>query len=149
MPKADAAIIRGLEDAVANESFTFAPTPPKKRDGAPPKRDWLKLIQSEKNRLDRAKNAMLDGALSIAEYKEVKAATESNIEKLREADDKERQTESAAPNDIDLYKQIVLGVLDVLKSTTAPPEAKNSALRSIVEKIVFNKPENTFDFFYR
>ena len=147
MPKLDAAIIRGLEEAIASETFIFSPKPPQQSSSGV-KKDWIKLIQSEQNRLERAKNAMLDGALSIAEYKEVKAAAEANIEKLREADEKERQTESAAPNDIELYKERVLGVLDVLKSSTATAEAKNSALRSIVDKIVYKKDPPTLDFFY-
>ena len=50
--------------------------------------------------------------------------------------------------DVSAYHQIVAAVLDVIKDPAVPDEAKNESLRSIIDKIVFHRPENTFDFYF-
>ena len=142
MERAEAAVIDALETVIGSGSFVFAP---KKPPEVKMKRDWDKLITQEKNRLERAKNAMLDGALSLEEYKDVKASIESNIERLDNARLKYYKAENPAPEE---FKPRVLEVISILRSPDVDGEVKNAALRSIVEKIVFNKLENTFDIYF-
>lgn len=46
------------------------------------------------------------------------------------------------------YSARVLQVLDVIRADGVSGEAKNQALRSIIDKIIFNKAGGTFDFFF-
>ena len=87
---------------------------------------------------------MLDGAFTSAEYKEVKESVEKNIAKLQAAKKKD------APADIDkrAFKERVIEVLSIIKSPDVDEETKNMALRSIIDKIVFSKPDNTFDIYF-
>ncbi|MBO5967459.1 MAG: recombinase family protein [Clostridia bacterium] len=139
--KADAAVLDALETMIHSGSFVFAPQKPPEVKIS---RDWDKLITQEKNRLERAKNALLDGAFSSAEYKELKAGVEANIAKLEAA---KAQNE---PHAIDAaaFKPKAIEVLSILRSPDVDGETKNAALRSIVEKIVFKKLENTFDIYF-
>ena len=46
------------------------------------------------------------------------------------------------------FRQKAANVLKIIKDPSQPESAKNIALRSIVERIVFKKPENEFDIFF-
>ena len=144
LQKANEAVITALEKAIAEETFPFSPEPPKKSNVA---RDWDRLIASEQTRLSRAKAALLDGAFDSAEYKAIKKEIEANIEKLengKSTEENEPQT-SVLPAD---YAKRVRKVVDLVKSPDVTEEVKNEALRSILDKIVYNKPNNTFDFYF-
>lgn len=139
---ADAAVIAALEMVIATGTYKFTPKLPPKSVQA---QDWGKLIASEKARLSRAKEAYLGGVLSLEEYAEIKSAAGDSIAKLEAARDKDVGT---AAVDVSAYLARVLQVLDVVRADGVSGEAKNQALRSIIDKIVFNKADNTFDFFF-
>lgn len=142
--KANEAVIAGLENAVKTGNFTFAP---KKASSSHAPRDWDKLITSEESRLDRATNALLDGALTSDDYKKIRAQIEGNIKKLKMSAASEGN--GAAPEvDAEALRKKTLDVLDVLNSPDVSEVAKNQALRSVIDKIVYNKPENSFDFYF-
>lgn len=142
--KANAAVISYLHEVVETGAFTFAPEP-----AAPVKlsRDWDALIASEQARLRRARSALLDGAFSSDEYKAAKEEIERSIEKLAAARDAEQLPPKAAP-DPDAFREKVRAVLDVIESSDVDEAAKNQFLHSIIEKIVFNKPDGSFDFYF-
>ena len=139
---ANSAVIAGLEQIIASNTFVFAP---KQAQEPTLTRDWDKLIAQEETRLKRAKSALLDGAFTNAEYKEVKASVEDSIAKLQAA----KAKEDSPTVDVESFKPQVVEVLSVLKAPDIDGEAKNMALRSIVEKIVFNKHAYSFDIYFR
>ena len=139
---ANAAVIAGLEQIIAANTFVFAP---KQAQEPTLTRDLDKLITQEETRLKRAKSALLDGAFTNAEYKEVKASVEDSIAKLQAA----KAKEESPTVDVESFKPQVVEVLSVLKAPDIDGEAKNMALRSIVEKIVFNKHAYSFDIYFR
>lgn len=142
--KANAAVISYLREVVETGAFTFSPEP-----AAPAKlsRDWDALITSEQARLRRARSALLDGAFSSDEYKAAKEEIERSIEKLTAARDAEQLPPAAAP-DPDAFRKKVRAVLEIIESPDVDEAAKNQFLRSILEKIVYNKPDGSFDFYF-
>ena len=141
MERAEAAVLDALETVIGSGSFVFAP---KKPPETKPNRDWDKLIGQERNRLERARNAFLDGTFTSEEYRDIKATVENNIAKL-EAVKKQNETPRTDPAS---FKPKAIEVMSILRSPDVDGETKNAALRSIVEKIVFNKLENTFDIYF-
>ena len=139
---ANAAVIDGLEQVIASNTFVFAP---KQAQEPTLQRDWDKLITQEETRLKRAKSALLDGAFSNAEYKEVKASVEDTIARLKA----EKAKDAAPVVDAESFAPQVKEVIAVLRAPDVSGEAKNMALRSIVDKIVFNKHAGTFDIFFK
>ena len=139
--KAEAAIVAGLERAIAASAYRFAP---KKPHTGVPGQDWDKLIVQEQTRLNRAKEAYLGGVLSLDEYKDLRAAAEDNIKKLESARDKVAD----APVDTAAYSARVLDVLEIIKAPNVSGETKNEALRSIIDRIVFDKQANVMDFYF-
>lgn len=141
--KANDAVISYLESVLEDDSFTFPNlAPPKKKIT----RDWDKLIASEESRLQRARTALLDGAFTSVEYKQIKSEIEETISRLRQGQSEEAQ--ESAPVDTHVLKGKVVGVLELLKSPDVDDSAKNGALRSIIDKIVYDRQKNTFDFYF-
>lgn len=139
---ADAAVIAALEMVIASGTYKFSQKQPPKSVQA---QDWDKLIAAEKARLSRAKEAYLGGVLSLEEYAEIKAAAGDSIAKLEAARDKDSGT---AAVDVAAYSARVLQVLDVIRADNVSGEAKNAALRTIVDKIVYNKAAGSMDFYF-
>lgn len=138
---AEASVVEGLEQAIASGAYRFAPKKPHTGD---PGQDWGKLITQEQTRLARAKEAYLGGVLSLDEYRDLRSAAEDNINKLEAARDKV----GGAPVDAAAYSARVLDVLEILKAPDISGEAKNEALRYIIDRIVYNKQESVMDFYF-
>lgn len=134
-------VIEGLEQIVRDRSFVFAPKVP--QGGVPA--EWDKLIAAEEKKLERARTALLDGVFSSAEYNDVKTAINAQIEALRGAQTAEVQKTV----DLDDYAERVLSVIEVLRSPDVSELAKNAAIVSVIDKIVFDKAAGRLDFYFR
>ena len=141
LKKANAAVISALEEAIGNGTYRFSQKKPPK---SAPKRDWDKLIISEQDRLKRAKYALLDGAFTTEEYKAAKADIEETIGKLQAA----KAADMPKVADTSKLPDMTIEVLKILKSDEISEAAKNTALRSIIDKIVYNKAENVLDIYF-
>lgn len=139
--KANEAVMAALEEAIGSRTFRFSPQKPTKNA---PKRDWDKLIISEQDRLKRAKYAFLDGIFSAEEYKAAKTDIEETIGKLQAA--KAEETPKVA--DASELSSKTIEILKIIKSPDISEEAKNAALRLIIDKIVYNKAENVLDIYF-
>ncbi len=142
--KANATVIAALEDVVESRAFTFAPRKPKK---ATVVHEWDKLIAAEEMRLQRAKNALLDGAFTSEEFKAARSDIEDNISRLKAG----KAAETASQDkeiDLEAYSKKVSEVLSIVKSPDISEEAKNMALRSILEKVLYFKAPERFELFF-
>jgi len=144
LDRANEAVISYLEDLTESGAFRFSPPP---APAAPPAQDWDRLIRTEEQRLSRARSALLDGVFSQEEYTDARDEITAALDRLRAARDKETQARPAAP-DPAVLREKVADVLVILKDPTHSELEKNKALRSVIDKIVYNKPEGTFDFYF-
>lgn len=110
--------------------------------------DIDKLISNEQKKLIRIKKAYTEGIDTIEEYKQQKETIVQKIAQL------EKQKESASEQTIseadksNLMKKYVSEVLTIIKDDTVSEQAKNSALRSIISKIVFYRSENRIEVYF-
>ena len=143
VPRIEAAVIDGLRQAVGSQSFAMLPRKPQQteRKGV----DYDKLISLEERKLERAKDAYLAGVDTIEQYAAAKDEITSKIAELtamRERDNAPQSLDKAA------YAEKVAGVLEIITAEEIAPEAKNEALRTVVEKIVYNKPEERVEIYF-
>ena len=142
MPKLEAAVLEGLEMALGEKQFNILPTKPKK--SIPTEIDYDKLIEVEERRLARAREAYLAEIDTLEQYKEHKTMVEARIKELKSKRDKG----NVEKIDIEAYTKKVAGILDFIKSDAISPEAKNEALRTIIETMVYDKANNNLAIYF-
>ena len=142
VPKLESAFIKGLKLALEKEEFTFAPNHKKKQDT--PSIDYDKLIALEERKLARAKEAYLAEIDTIEQYKHNKEEIAKRIENL-----KTKQSEDTSSEiDIDAFTKKVTDILKLIERDDVTEAAKNDALHTIIEKIVYRKAEGNLAIFF-
>lgn len=101
-------------------------------------------IKELEKRLKRLKNGYLDGVFDLMEYKEEKSSIETEIANLNA---RLAKTEKPA-FDPKAFQAKANNVYNILTSPTASDAEKNAAIKSIIEKIVFDKAAKTLHFYY-
>ena len=144
LEQANSAVVEYLNGLTETGSFRFSPAP---APAAQLSNNWDTLIRAEEKRLSRARTALLDGVFTSDEYRDVRKEIESALERLRAEQAAEAQHTTPAP-DPAVYRAKLRDVVQIIKDPDATELAKNKALRSVIDKIVYNKPEGTFDFYF-
>lgn len=142
--KANKAVIEALESSVENLQFNFVPKEIKKNENHI---DYDSLIKKETEKLKRCKEAYKIGVDTLEEYSTNKKEIQKNIDKLLK-----EQAEYAIKMNVDIdlnaYADKVKGVIEVIKDPAVSEEAKNQALRTILDRIVYDKPNSKLHFFF-
>ncbi|MCM1508774.1 MAG: recombinase family protein [Ruminococcus flavefaciens] len=126
-------IINALEDATASLNFELIPLSATSNESDVTQ----KMLEAEKRKLQKVRTAYEEGVDTLEEYKENKQRITQNINRLQS----ELKKTSPAISKKEFSKKIT-DVLKVVTNPTIDVEAKNQALRSIIQKIVFVKPTN-------
>lgn len=142
IPKIEAAFIEGLKQALEEKQFTIIPNKPKKSD--PSQIDFDKLISVEERRLERAKEAYLAEIDTIEQYAQNKKEIAARIDDLKARRDKEEIKEI----DIDAFADKVAGIVEFIEREDVTEQAKNEALHTIIEKIVFEKAKGNLAIYF-
>lgn len=136
------AFISGMEQALKEKQFTFAPTKPRKPDR--PLIDYDKLIAVEERRLARAKEAYLAEIDTLEQYSKNKKEITEKIDGLKEKRDRDITPEI----DMDAYAKKVEEIVGFIKRDDIDEKAKNEALRTIIEKIVYEKAKGNLAIYF-
>ena len=131
--KANHMIIEQLKKLVADKAFTFTVS-----RNTVESINYEELIHKEKIKLNRAKDAYLNGIDTVEEYR----ANKQRITKAIETLEKQRDAEQVKTVDLDEFSNKVKQVLTIVKDPNANELAKNQALRTIIDSILYHKPDN-------
>lgn len=142
------AVLQSLKDVLNNQQLSFRyiqPEPETAPDLSDILLDQLKRIDEK---LDRIKEAYRNGVDTLEEYKENKALVqnekqllEKQLAELPAQDSESAQAESAL---LDRVKN----VYEIVNSESVDDVTKNEILKSIIEKIVYNKEKDTLEVYY-
>lgn len=132
MSKIEAAFMEGLESAVQAQRFTILPKKCEQKD------DRAKLIALEERKLQRAREAYIAEIDSLEVYAKTKAEIERRIAELK------KEAPSQKGEDI---TQKVVSVVEFIKGN-ASPKAKNEALRTIVDRAVYDKAAESLSIYF-
>lgn len=144
VPKIEAAFIAGLEEAVGTKTFNITPRKPQKNKGADAP-DYDKLIALEERRLDRARQAYLAEIDTIEQYKKNKEEITARIDELKKNKEGAEPTETI---DVAAYAKKVAQVVEFIKREDVAPQAKNEALRAIIEKVIYEKANKNLAIYF-
>ena len=131
--RANAAVLAGLRRSVGTLTFHMVPhlTPAPSRAA-----DYGRLLEQERRRLARCKDAYQAGVDTLEEYRDNKARLEERIRRIEE----QAASAAAAPGSFDkaAYGKKTADILRFLE-TSADEGAKNEVLRSVVDHITYEK----------
>ena len=142
IPRIETAFTESLREIVKSKQFTIVPKATKKPDQATI--DYDKLIAVEERRLERAREAYLAEIDTIEQYGKNKAEITARIADLTARRDKEPTTEI----DVEAFTKKVMNVVELIEREDVTPMAKNEALRTIIEKIVFEKAKGNLAIYF-
>lgn len=131
--KANAAVLTGLRRSVGTLTFHMVPH----LTSAPSRAaDYGRLLEQERRRLARCKDAYQAGVDTLEEYRDNKARLEEHIRRIEE----QAASAAAAPEFFDkaAYGKKAADILRFLE-TSADEGAKNEVLRSVVDHITYEK----------
>jgi len=141
MPKIEETFMEGLQNSIEHKIFTILPKPKKtKNDGI----DYDKLIAVEERRLERAKEAYLAEIDTLEQYKKNKEEISARIASIAERRDQGNEREI----DIEAFSRKVEDVAAFIKRDDVAASAKNEALHTIIEKIVYEKSEGNLAIYF-
>ena len=143
MPRLENALIAGLENVIETKQFTIAPKAPKRSEAAPV--DFDKLIAIEERKLERAKQAFLAEIDTIEQYAKNKKEITERINSLIAKRDEEEPQQKI---DMDAYAKKVADIVEFIKRTDVSESAKNEALRTIIEKVVYEKANGNLAIYF-
>ena len=142
-PKIEAAFIRGLKQAVEKKEFTIVPS--LKNISKVSEIDYDKLIAIEEKKLERVREAYLAEIDTLEQYKENKAKITTRIENLKKMQKEETHTDEI---DVDIFAKKVSGVLEFIERDDVTEQAKNEALHTIIEKVVYEKAKGNLAIYF-
>lgn len=142
LPKLEDAFVSGLKQALEAKQFTLAPRVQKKSD--PTEIDFNKLIAVEERRLERAKDAYLAEIDTIEQYKQNKKEITDRINDLIARRDKEVEKEF----NLDEFTAKVMEIVEFIEREDVTPAAKNEALHTIIEKVVYEKAKGNLAIYF-
>lgn len=142
IPKIENALIRGIKEAIRDKKFTI--TPKSYRANKTNSVDYDKLIAIEERKLERAKEAYLAELDTLEQYGKNKFEITKRIENLTIQRDKEIVKDI----DIDTFSKKVLNVLEFIQKDDVSVSAKNEALHTIIEKVVYEKAKGNLAIYF-
>lgn len=139
-------VIDGLTHLLSSDSLqyrivrTASPSSDKEQE-------FVRILSRLDEREKRAKDAYLNGIDSLAEYKEMKMQIQNERNRVQAEIDSLTSVATNEPaDDQQLMIENVQSALSILADTAADYEKKGLAIRGIVDKIVFDRKNTSFDF---
>ena len=141
--KINAAVLERLKADFEQQTFTVDVAEQKQKSAAP---DLSALIEREKNKFSRIREAYMAGIDTLEEYQENKKAVQARIDELS-------ASAPPAPLNEEQIRETISGRiqagLQVLESDETSETLKNITVRSIVDRIVYIKPKGIIEVFYK
>ncbi|MBE6608168.1 MAG: recombinase family protein [Ruminococcaceae bacterium] len=142
LTKIEETFIAGLKQAIGEKQFTISPEAPKKLPSNTV--DYAKLILIEERRLERAKSAYLAEIDTIEQYAANKKEIESKISNLKAKRDADSKIEFNPKK----FEKKAIGIVKFIEKKSITPAEKNEALRTIIEKVVYEKANNNLAIYF-
>ena len=99
-------------------------------------------------KLERLRNAYLDGIETVTAYKRIKSTIENELAGIKSQIEQAANAAQDIHADVEI-KSIITSIREILISGTAENFQKNNAIKSIVDTCTFNKAENLLVIEYR
>ena len=142
IPKIENAFMAGIKKALESKQFTISPKLSER--SAAKIADYDKLIAVEERKLARAKEAYLAEIDSIEQYAQNKKEITEKIETLK----KNQSQETVRQIDVNAFSEKVANIVTFIERDDVTDTAKNDALHTIIDKVVFEKAKGNLAIYF-
>ncbi len=150
--KLNQSFILGLRQCCALDQYESDPLAPLSHNSSDAIPDFEKLIAAERKKLKRCADAYQAGIDTIEEYRENKREINARIQALEE--DASRRTAEISPEElkeerIKDYHTRTMELIRILEDEEISIESKNHAIKLLISRVVFHKPEGILMIFFK
>lgn len=142
--KMNKAVIDKITSDLENNLFVINIEPQKLESTTP---DIHAIIEREKKKLLRIREAYEAGVDTLEEYKENKKKIQGRIEEL--ASQADLEAPASPDKNSKLISEKVRAGLSILTNPESSETLKNMTLRTFIDKIVYFRPKNIIEIFYK
>lgn len=144
IPKLENALFEAMKKAAETKNFPVRLS----EESSPSENgiDYKRLIRIEERKLEKIREAYIAGIDTLEQYASSKTAIEERIKSIKEIQNKKSKQIIFNPED---YAKKVLEVLSFIKRDDVSDDVKNKTLKSVIERIVYEKAKNNIIVYFR
>lgn len=146
--KLEPAVLESIKTVLNNGKITYRKIEAKTDDTVDLKTILEDQIKKIDVKLQRIKEAYMNGIDTMEEYKENKQAVQEEKQHLEKQLSEIKEEKSNSKDDDEDMLLRVKNVYDILSSNSVDVMTKNEVLRSVVEKIVYEKDKDLLKVYY-
>lgn len=146
--KLEPAVLESIKTVLNNGKITYRKIETKTDDTVDLKTILEDQIKKIDVKLQRIKEAYMNGIDTIEEYKENKQAVQEEKQHLEKQLSEIKEEKSSSKDDDKDMLLRVKNVYDILSSDSVDATTKNDVLRSVVEKIIYEKDKDLLKVYY-
>lgn len=146
--KLEPAVLESIKTVLNNGKITYRKIEAKTDDTVDLKTILEDQIKKIDVKLQRIKEAYMNGIDTMEEYKENKQAVQEEKQHLEKQLSEIKEEKSNSKDDDEDMLLRVRNVYDILSSDSADATTKNDVLRSVVEKIIYEKDKDLLKVYY-
>lgn len=146
--KLEPAVLESIKSVLDTGKITYRKIEAKTEDTADLKTILEDQIKKIDVKLQRIKEAYMNGIDTMEEYKENKRIVQGEKDSLEKQLSELKEEKISAKNEDNDMLMRVKNVYDILSSDSVDATTKNEVLRSVVEKIVYDREEDELKVYY-
>lgn len=146
--KLEPAVLESIKTVLNNGKITYRKIEAKTDDTVDLKTILEDQIKKIDVKLQRIKEAYMNGIDTMEEYKENKQAVQKEKQHLEKQLSEIKEEKSNSKDDDEDMLLRVKNVYDILSSDSVDATTKNDVLRSVVEKIIYEKDKDLLKVYY-
>lgn len=146
--KLEPAVLESIKTVLDNGKITYSKIEAKTDDTVDLKTILEDQIKKIDVKLQRIKEAYMNGIDTMEEYKENKQAVQEEKQHLEKQLSEIKEEKSNSKDDDEDMLLRVKNVYDILSSDSVDATTKNDVLRSVVEKIIYEKDKDLLKVYY-
>ena len=146
--KLEPAVLESIKTVLDSSKITYRKIEAKTDDTVDLKTILEDQIKKIDVKLQRIKEAYMNGIDTIEEYKENKQAVQEEKQHLEKQLSEIKEEKSNSKDDDEDMLLRVKNVYDILSSDSVDATTKNDVLRSVVEKIIYEKDKDLLKVYY-
>lgn len=146
--KLEPAVLESIKSVLDTGKITYRKIEAKTEDTADLKTILEDQIKKIDVKLQRIKEAYMNGIDTMEEYKENKQAVQEEKQHLEKQLSEIKEEKSNSKDDDEDMLLRVKNVYDILSSDSVDATTKNDVLRSVVEKIIYEKDKDLLKVYY-